>query len=228
MKAPIGTVALFAALAASPAALQAQNAGLRGEQTVKLQCVKCHEAGVNGAPKIGDREAWLPRMKQGVDALVRSAIRGHGNMPARGGMAQLTDPEFRAAVLYMFNGRDVQAAPRATPEKTQAARPSYRKTVEGVEIDLGVTPSGSRGNYHVNVSLHDSATRAELKDALVEVRVANALGGQSKALKPVEINGMLAYGNEFRMPGAEAYTITVNVKTKDSVQPIEARFDYKR
>ena len=223
---PTGSmVAIFAALAASASGAQAQRADLRGEQVVKLQCVKCHEAGVNGAPKIGDREAWIPRMKQGVDTLVRSAIRGHGNMPARGGMAQLTDPEFRAAVLYMFSGQDAQAA-QAAP--APAARLPYRKTVERVEIDLGVTPSAGSGNYHVNVSLHDSVTRAELKNALVEVRVANALGGQSKALKPVEINGMLAYGNEFRMPGAEAYTITVQVKTKDSAQPIEARFDYKR
>jgi cytochrome c5 len=37
------------------------------------------------------------------DGTVRSAIHGHGNMPARGGMADLTDPEVRAAILYMFN-----------------------------------------------------------------------------------------------------------------------------
>ena len=74
-----------------------------GEQVVKAQCVKCHEGGLRGAPKIGDREAWIPRMKQGIDTLVRSAIRGHGGMPARGGQANLTDTEIRAAVLYMFN-----------------------------------------------------------------------------------------------------------------------------
>ena len=74
-----------------------------GDQVVKMQCIKCHGTGVNGAPKVGDKAAWTPRLKNGVDATVRSAIHGHGNMPARGGMADLTDPEVRAAILYMFN-----------------------------------------------------------------------------------------------------------------------------
>lgn len=74
-----------------------------GEQVVQAQCVKCHGAGVNGAPRIGDRTAWTPRISQGLDAVVRSAIHGHGGMPARGGMADATDLEIRAAVLHMFN-----------------------------------------------------------------------------------------------------------------------------
>ena len=74
-----------------------------GESIVKAQCVKCHEEGLNGAPKIGDRAAWIPRGAHGMDALVSSAIHGHGGMPARGGMADLTDAEMRSAVIYMFN-----------------------------------------------------------------------------------------------------------------------------
>ena len=74
-----------------------------GEQIVKMQCSKCHEKGVGGAPKIGDRQAWIPRLKDGLDTAVRSAINGHGGMPARGGMADLTDAELRSAITYMFN-----------------------------------------------------------------------------------------------------------------------------
>ena len=74
-----------------------------GRQVVEAQCVKCHGIGAGGAPKIGDRAAWIPRIKQGLDTVVRSAINGHGAMPARGGMADATDPEIRAAVLYLFN-----------------------------------------------------------------------------------------------------------------------------
>ena len=72
-----------------------------GQSIVSMQCAKCHGSGVSGAPKIGDREAWSARVKQGVDPLVRSAIKGHGAMPSRGGMADLTDPEIRDAVVYM-------------------------------------------------------------------------------------------------------------------------------
>ena len=75
-----------------------------GEEIVKAQCVKCHEEGKGGAPKIGDRDAWIPRLKDGLDNTVRSAIHGHGGMPARGGMADLTDAEMRSAVIYLFRG----------------------------------------------------------------------------------------------------------------------------
>jgi cytochrome c5 len=77
-----------------------------GEEIVKAQCIKCHEAGKGGAPKIGDRDAWIPRLKDGLDNTVRSAINGHGGMPARGGMANLTDAEMRSAVIYLFRGPD--------------------------------------------------------------------------------------------------------------------------
>jgi cytochrome c5 len=73
-----------------------------GEQIVKTQCVKCHGQGLNGAPKIGDKAAWIDRAKLGFDSVVSSAINGHGAMPARGGMANLTDAEMRSAVTYMF------------------------------------------------------------------------------------------------------------------------------
>jgi cytochrome c5 len=77
-----------------------------GEQIVKAQCIKCHQAGKGGAPKIGDRDAWIPRLKDGLDNTVRSAINGHGGMPARGGLANLTDAEMRSAVIYLFRGPD--------------------------------------------------------------------------------------------------------------------------
>ncbi|HMA31243.1 MAG TPA: c-type cytochrome, partial [Casimicrobiaceae bacterium] len=74
-----------------------------GEEIVKAQCSKCHKDGVGGAPKIGDLDDWIPRLKPGLDVVVRSAINGHGGMPARGGMANLTDAELRSAIVYMFS-----------------------------------------------------------------------------------------------------------------------------
>jgi cytochrome c5 len=91
----------------SAAACEAQAQGnVSGEAVVRAQCAKCHGSGLNGAPKIGDRAAWIARAKNGIDPLVLAAMRGHGNMPARGGMASLTDAEFRSAVLYMFNAQE--------------------------------------------------------------------------------------------------------------------------
>jgi cytochrome c5 len=84
-----------------------------GEQIVKMQCVKCHGEGLNGAPRIGDKAAWIDRAKLGFDSVVRSAINGHGAMPSRGGMPNLTDSEMRAAVTYMFQ----QSVKNETPAK---------------------------------------------------------------------------------------------------------------
>ena len=40
---------------------------------VQNQCAKCHQTGQHGAPKIGDRPAWIPRLQKGLDTLVASA-----------------------------------------------------------------------------------------------------------------------------------------------------------
>jgi cytochrome c5 len=74
-----------------------------GRQIVEARCSKCHEEGKGGAPRIGDRTAWIPRLSQGFEKTVSSAIHGHGGMPARGGLPDLTDREVRAAIVYMLN-----------------------------------------------------------------------------------------------------------------------------
>jgi len=73
-----------------------------GEEVVKAKCAECHLTGKDGAPKIGDRDAWVGRVSKGLDAVIASGIHGRGSMPARGGMADLSDAEMRAAVVYMF------------------------------------------------------------------------------------------------------------------------------
>ncbi|PKO94536.1 MAG: cytochrome c5 family protein [Betaproteobacteria bacterium HGW-Betaproteobacteria-10] len=74
-----------------------------GAEIVQLRCQECHATGKDGSPKIGDMSAWQPRLKNGVDPLVKSAINGHNSMPARGGMADLSDAEMRSAVTHMIN-----------------------------------------------------------------------------------------------------------------------------
>ena len=65
-------------------------------------CTACHTSGVAGAPKLGDKTAWAPRIAQGIDALTASAIKGKGAMPPRGGSAA-TDAEIKAVVTYMVS-----------------------------------------------------------------------------------------------------------------------------
>ena len=56
-----------------------------GEQVFAGQCTTCHSAGLVGAPKLGDAEAWTPRIKTGYEALLHSALAGKGQMGAQGG-----------------------------------------------------------------------------------------------------------------------------------------------
>jgi len=219
----------------------------KGKQIVDAQCSKCHQTGVSGAPKIGNLPEWIPRLKFGINLAVRSAINGHGPMPARGGVAELTDPEIRAAVNYMINPATVSATGPAPVEVTVAD--SLHKTVDGIEVYLGIVsaeslrdrPEGSkeskmhggvpagRDYYHVNISLFDRKTRAVLTDAQVEVRVAEPVtGGQTKKLEPVTVENMKSYGNYFRMASSNPYTITVSVRRPGMARAAEAKFDYRR
>jgi len=104
----VATFLLAAALVPTAPAAQAERTG---KQVVDAQCAKCHQEGRNGAPKIGDRDAWTQRLKKGLDSTVSEAIRGHGGMPPRGDKADLTDREVRSAILYMFNPASAQSEP---------------------------------------------------------------------------------------------------------------------
>jgi len=73
-----------------------------GEEVFKAQCTACHTSGAAGAPKLADAGAWAPRIKQGFDTLVNSALKGKGAMGAQAG-GDFEDLEIARAVAYMAN-----------------------------------------------------------------------------------------------------------------------------
>jgi cytochrome c5 len=97
-----------AAPAATPAPAAAPAAGKggdasKGKAVYESTCVVCHGAGVAGAPKVGDKAAWAPRIKTGMDVLHAAALKGMGAMPPKGGNASLPDADVMAAVDYMVS-----------------------------------------------------------------------------------------------------------------------------
>jgi len=76
-----------------------------GKATYDASCATCHKTGMMGAPKVGDKAAWAPRIAQGMNTLVSKSIKGYkgtkGMMPAKGGNAKLTDAQVGNAVAYM-------------------------------------------------------------------------------------------------------------------------------
>ena len=107
-----------------------------GSDVYKAQCAACHDAGLAGAPKMGDTGAWAARIATGYDALLNSALKGKGAMGAQGGGAY-RDAEIGRAVVYMANAAGAkfeepqQAAPAeaaapaaAAPAPVMAAAPA--------------------------------------------------------------------------------------------------------
>ena len=90
-----------AAVTIPPPAAKTAAAGGSGKATYDSVCTVCHGAGVAGAPKFGDKAAWAPRIKTGLDALHASALKGKGAMPPKGGNPAIPDADVKAAVDYM-------------------------------------------------------------------------------------------------------------------------------
>lgn len=89
-------------IAASALALVAGSAlAADGKATYEATCKACHEAGVAGAPKLGDKAAWAPRIKTGEKTLIASVTKGKGVMPPKAGNPNLSDADIKAAVQYM-------------------------------------------------------------------------------------------------------------------------------
>ena len=73
-----------------------------GEAIYNTICKACHDTGVAGAPKTGDKAAWAPRLAPGFDEVLKIATQGKGAMPPKGGFTG-SDADFAAAVHYMVD-----------------------------------------------------------------------------------------------------------------------------
>jgi cytochrome c5 len=113
---PVGEVTLVEA--------SAPQASMTGEKVYQDVCKVCHEAGLAGAPKLGDKAAWAPRIKRGINALYTNAIKGTDKgMPPKGGNRDLADIEVQRGVVYMANrsGASFKEPPAPVAPATAAA-----------------------------------------------------------------------------------------------------------
>lgn len=99
-------------------------------------CFACHDAGIGGAPKLGDAAAWAGRTEKGAGMLSSNAITGFtgetGIMPAKGGLTSLSDDEVTAAVDYMLVTIGiVDAAATTTPTQEPAPGPAVAPVADG-------------------------------------------------------------------------------------------------
>lgn len=88
------------ALAAGLIIVASSAAAADGQAIYEKDCAVCHKM---MAPKTGDKAAWAPLIKKGVDELTAVTIKGKGMMPPKGGHANLSDADIKAAVEYMVD-----------------------------------------------------------------------------------------------------------------------------
>ena len=74
-----------------------------GQKIYQSSCQACHATGAAGAPKVGDKEAWAPRIATGIDAMLAVAIKGKNAMPPKGACAACTDDELKETIEYMVS-----------------------------------------------------------------------------------------------------------------------------
>jgi cytochrome c5 len=76
-------------------------ASMSPRQLYEGACMACHASGVAGAPKTGDAAAWQPRMGDGIDGMLSSAISGKGAMPPKGG-STYSDEQLRSIIEFIL------------------------------------------------------------------------------------------------------------------------------
>lgn len=101
--APAPVAETVAAVTPAQAAPAAAPAAANGKSTYKTACFVCHDAGVAGAPKLGDKAAWATRITQDRAVILEHALKGLNGMPPKGGRADLSDEVVTAAVDYMLS-----------------------------------------------------------------------------------------------------------------------------
>ncbi len=101
MRLPVLPVVVFCV-----AGLFSSTAIADGETIYNSGCVACHGAGIAGAPRVGDKAAWVHRSAQGREIIYEHALNGFqetaGIMPAKGGFTHLSDEQVKAAIDFMI------------------------------------------------------------------------------------------------------------------------------
>ena len=171
--------------------------GRSGEEVVKSTCAACHQAGVAGAPKMGDKAQWAPRIKQGLQTLVQTALKGKGAMPPKGGNGSLTEDEVARAVVFMANQSGASfkepaaKAPAQKPQPAAAAADSKPAAADGKKVfDSTCTACHSTG-VAGSPKLGDKAAWAPRIKQGMDTLVQSALKGKG-AMPPKGGNASLS------------------------------------
>lgn len=109
-----------------------------GKAVYDKACFACHKSGVMGAPKLGSKDDWTARVKQGRKAVLDHALNGLKSMPARGGNPTLSDADITNAVAYMVKESGLAFGAAAAPAKKKAvakAKPAPKPVAKKAVVE---------------------------------------------------------------------------------------------
>lgn len=167
----------------------------KGADLVKKRCAACHLPGVMGAPKIGAAADWDKRIKRGYQSLFDNAKNGLNGMPARGGVADLSDAELENAVHYLL--AEVKLLDKALKTKSVAkdSKPEDKKASEVTQ------------------------TKA------VTAKQAQSKEGQAKVAKSLQFNRLMKSAGEWNPPPYEDGIHDPEGEGAYALQPPKELFD---
>lgn len=169
-----------------------------GQEVFDAVCTSCHTPGALGAPKFNNKGDWASRLGQGYDTLIKHAIEGIRQMPARGGDGDLSDTEVARAVAYMANSAGASfKAPEAAAPAAAAA---------GATASAKPDPAKGKAVYDANcAACHATGVAGAPKagdKAAWSARLGQGYAGlYDNALKG--IRGMPAKGGNADLPDAD-------------------------
>lgn len=175
----------------------------------ETSCIGCHGTGILGAPKLGDAAQWTPRAKNGIDALVRSAIAGTAKgMPPKGGRADLSAAQLRAVIEYMMGGAGAVArlAPKSAPSSVPAPSPAAAAKARPAPAAAStVAPAAAPTPTAAPVALAAPAAVAAPAAAASAVVAAASAAPRMQAMAEVNaFNRLLKPLRQFNLPAVES------------------------
>jgi c(7)-type cytochrome triheme protein len=183
----------------------------RGKSVYEGACAMCHGAGVAGAPRLGSAQDWSARLGRGAPALYRSAIEGTAKgMPPKGGRAELSDADVKAAVDHMLAAVSAAAAPSRPPA---AAAPSSASAAS-----VSATPARATAS--------PAATSPARASAVAPAVAPPAVGTTGEAAAEVNaFNRLLKPASKRNAPPAEDGIHDPNSEGTLALQPPLASFN---
>ncbi len=128
----LAILSLFVSLFYSQS-LQAAEALMSGKQVYESGCAGCHATGVLDSPKIGSKGSWEVREEKGFKVLLKHALNGFNNMPAKGGNPAFKNKEIERAIAYMLSESGFKSykkqAGKSSPKKKKISKKAVPKKV---------------------------------------------------------------------------------------------------